>query len=373
MSLHSSHTSSPAPLRATVTAWVGSANLGDELVFSALAKQLTKLGLDVQPLSIEPSATAATHLVSARRRVSAATVRTEMMVLGGGGLIQDETSTLNLDLHLTPVVAARLRREPVAGVGLGAGPLGTRTGRLRVRAALARVPLAVRDATSADVIEGLGLPRPTLAADLTLSLAPVVVEPLDRIAVCLRPWSGRRHRIPARFRRHRSDDRFVSGAARSLDELSKATGLPVHLVAFDAPKDGPLHEAVADRMSRPPTLAVPDLGGVLTEVAASRLVVSMRYHGGMAAVLGGRPAVLVGYSAKVDSLAEDLGPGAVGHPWSADGLGDLVQPAQKVLDRDQDVVEARARLAARERGNGQVLEELIERARAGRRKPGAGS
>lgn len=372
MSSRSRHSSAPAPLQATVAAWVGSANLGDELVFSALAKQLAERGVDVQPLSVEPSKTAAIHSVGARRRHSALTVRTEMMVLGGGGLLQDETSTLNLDLHLTPVVAARLRREPVAGVGLGAGPLGTRTGRLRVRAALARVPLAVRDAASADVVQGLGLPRPALAADLTLSLAPVVVEPHDRIAVCLRPWSGRRHRIPARFRRHRSDDRFVSGAARSLDELSEATGLPVHLVALDAPKDGPLHEAVAARMSSPPTLAVPDLGSVLTEVAASRLVVSMRYHGGMAAILGGRPAVLVGYSAKVDSLAQDLGVGAVGHRWSPEGLGGLVQPARKVLDRGDDVVEARARLAERERGNGRVLDELIERARAARRKTGDG-
>src|SRR3546814_12293861 len=76
---------------------------------------------------------------------------------------------------------------------------------------------------------------------------------------------------------------------RSLDQLSSATGLPVHLVAFDAPKYRPLHSEVAARMTRTPTLATPGLDDVLTEVAASRLVVSMRYHGGMAAVLAGRP------------------------------------------------------------------------------------
>src|SRR3546814_9020932 len=103
----------------------------------------------------------------------------------------------------------------------------------------------------------------------------------------------------------RPDDAFAAGAAASLDQLSSSTGLPVHLVAFDAPKDGPLHSEVAARMTRTPTLATPGLDDVLTEVAASRLVVSMRYHGGMAAVLAGRPSILVGYSAKVDSLPPD--------------------------------------------------------------------
>ncbi|MGH9273495.1 MAG: polysaccharide pyruvyl transferase family protein, partial [Acidimicrobiales bacterium] len=184
--------------------------------------------------------------------------------------------------------------------------------------------------------------------------------------VCLRPWSGRRHRLPARLRRHRPDDRFAAGAARSLDELTEATGLPVHLVAFDAPKDGPLHEAVATRMRIAPTLASPDRHHVLDEVAASRLVVAMRYHGGMAAVLAGRPAVLVGYSPKVDALALELGPGAVARRWSADGLGDVTAAATQVLDRGDDVVAARAVLIERERANGRLLDQLLERAEAPR-------
>src|SRR3546814_11987230 len=94
---------------------------------------------------------------------------------------------------------------------------------------------------------------------------------------------------------------------RSLDQLSSATGLPVHLVAFDAPKDGPLHSEVAARMTRTPTLATPGLDDVLAEVAASRLAVSMPYHSGMAAVLGGRPSILVGSSAQVHPLAPPLG------------------------------------------------------------------
>ena len=346
-----------------MAAWIGSANLGDELVFAALAAQLAKRGVRVEALSQDPAATEREHGVAAiRRRGILRPGRARgAVVLGGGGLLQDETSTLNLDLHLMPVAVARLRREPVAGVGLGAGPLTTRAGRLRVRTALAGVPLTVRDAASADLLAGVGLDRPIVAADLTLSLPPPLAEPADRIVVCLRPWSGRRHRIPARLRPHRPDERFATGAAQALDELATATGLPVHLVAFDAPKDEPLHEAVAARMRSPATLATPDRHHVLDEVAASRLVVAMRYHGGMAAVLAGRPAVLVGYSPKVDALALELGPGAAARRWSPDGLGDLRPAATAVLDRGDDVLAARGRLVERERANGTLLDQLLER------------
>ena len=347
-------------LRTTVAAWIGSENLGDELVFAALRRQLDARGITPVALSVAPARTTADHEVDAVRRRSALGRGTGATVLGGGGLLQDETSTLNLDLHLMPVIAARLRREPVVGVGLGAGPLTTRSGRLRVRTALAGVPLAVRDDDSADVLEGVGLPRPDVAADLTLSLTPPTAGPSDRIVACLRPWSGRRHRVPARFRRHTVDDRFVAGAARALDELGAATGLPVHLVAFDAPKDDPLHQQVAARMTHTPTVSRPSLAEVLDEVAASRLVVSMRYHGGMAAVLAGRPAVLVGYSAKVDSLAADVGPGAIGLRFDAGGLGDLAGAAASVIDRGDDITAARERLAERERGNGRILDQLVE-------------
>ena len=184
--------------------------------------------------------------------------------------------------------------------------------------------------------------------------------------VCLRPWSGHRHRIPARLRRHRPDDRFATGTAAALDDLAVVTGLPVHLVAFDAPKDGPLHEEVAARMRTTPTLTSPSLDGILDEVAASRLVVSMRYHGGMAAVLAGRPAVLVGYSPKVDALALELGDGATARRWSPDGLGELTSAATTVLDRGDDVLAARAALVERERANGRLLDQLLERAEARR-------
>src|SRR5690606_29444732 len=111
-------------VRAAVAAWVGSANAGDELVHAGLRRHLADLG-------VEPVVGGRARLVA-----GAALGRVDALVLGGGGLLQDETSDLNLPSHLAPVLAARV---PAAGVGLGAGPLVTRAGRALVRRALARL------------------------------------------------------------------------------------------------------------------------------------------------------------------------------------------------------------------------------------------
>jgi polysaccharide pyruvyl transferase CsaB len=355
-------------VRVLVAGWVGSTNLGDELVLAGLLRHLRRLAVQPVVLSVDPAATAAMHGVEAVRSAGpagllAAAGTCDALVLGGGGLLQDETSPFNLPFHLGRSWAAVLRRLPRAGVGLGAGRLDTTLGRALVRRSLRGVPVSVRDAPSADLLAELGLPRPVVAADLALALPDVVVPPRDRVVVCLRSWGGTRGLLPASVRARRGSapsEVVLATTAAELDRLRDATGLVPHLVALQADRDGPLQDAVAERVRGPVTTARPDLAELPGEVASGRVVVSVRYHGAVCALLAGRPAVLVGYSPKVDALAGELGGAARSLPWRPEGLTGLVEPVQAVLHGDAR--EARARLRAREAGNGEVLERLVARA-----------
>ncbi|HWG93144.1 MAG TPA: polysaccharide pyruvyl transferase family protein [Mycobacteriales bacterium] len=350
--------------RVLVAGWIGSTNLGDELVLSGLLRHLRALGASPVAVSVDPAGTRAVHGTDAVGvpQVPAATRTAGAVVLGGGGLLQDETSPFNLPYHLGRTAPARALRRPVAGVGLGAGRLTTRTGRALVRAALRGVPLTVRDAPSADLLQACGLPRPQVTADLALGLPPVEVAAQDRLVVCLRPWSGGGGRLPVGLRRARPpvDDPALDRTAAELDAVAAATGLAVHLVALQADRDGPLHDAVAARMRTPATTARPDLEALPAEVASGRVVLAQRFHGGVCAVLAGRPVVLVGYSPKVDALAADLGAAARLLPWSPAGLAGAVAAVQAVAATSS--AEGRERLRAREAGNRTALERLFERA-----------
>ena len=349
-------------MRVVVAAWVGSTNLGDELVLAGLLRLLRARGCSITAVSVDPAATSREHGISAvgPAGAPAAVAQADAVVFGGGGLLQDETSPYNLPYHLSRVWAAALARTPVVGVGLGAGRLDTRLGHTLVRRTFARVPLSVRDAPSADLLERLGLPRPVVASDLALQLPSVDAPAQDRLVVSLRPWTGTRGRwLPAsRSGGGPAPEELLRATARALDEASAATGLAPHLVALQSDRDGPLHEAVAARMTVPVTTAVPTLAELPGEVASGRAVVAMRYHAGICAVLAGRPAVLIGYSPKVDALAGPLGAGGRLLPWSPTGPAGLREAVEAVLPHADAVTAAREALRARGRRHDEVLDRL---------------
>lgn len=352
--------------RVLVAAWVGSTNLGDELVFAGLRAKLTACGAAVAVISVDPTATAAAHGVQAldhRDLVGLvnAVGDADAVVLGGGGLLQDETSPLNLPYHLSRVAVARRRHTPFAAVGIGAGRLDTRLGRRLVHHGLrGAVGVTARDTPSVRLLETAGLFGVGLAADLAVGLPTPDAAPVDRLVVCLRPWSAGRKRLPAGLRGDTTPDAVVDAAARAVDEAAGTTGLPVHFVALQADRDDALHRRVADRMTATATTAAPGLDDVLTEIARSRMVVAMRYHGGIAAVLAARPCVLIGYAPKVDALAGELGDGGALLDWSAAGIGQIPKALEAVTGHEEPVAAARESLRRRDRANDALLGRLLD-------------
>lgn len=364
-------------MRVLVSGWSGSTNLGDELVLAGLLRLLA--GQQVTVVSVDPAATHRRFGVPALApreagRLVAAVRRAHLLVLGGGGLLQDETSPYNLPYHLARPALALAVGTPVVGVGLGAGPL-TRPGSRRAVGLLRRATaVSVRDPASRRLLADCGVPS-RLGADLALALDPVARPPEEVITVSLRPWTrqggggsprpGPRGLLPVGARRrHPLDVGLVTALAAGLDALAERTGLGVRFVALQAERDDPVHARVAERMRTPTERRRPAVHDVVGEVAAGRLVVAMRYHAGIAAALGGRPAVLLGYSPKVDALAGELGAGAAGLPLAAPALADLPAAGLGVLGRGDDVGLARERLRSRLAADREALAAGLAAARA---------
>lgn len=357
-----------------VGGWIGSTNLGDELVFAGLCRLLAARGAEVAAISRDPAATRRLHGVGAVADTDLAGVwraigSADAMVFGGGGLLQDTTSPFNLPYHLSRPLLARMRGLPVAGIGLGAGALDTRLGRALVRGGLtSMVGVTVRDEPSRALLDALGVRGVRLASDLAFALGPSAATPLRQasptagagtLAVCLRPWSGRRGRLPAQARGDATPDAHVEVLATGLDAIASVTGLQVRFVALQRDRDEPFHERVAGRMRTPSTRLAPALGEVLAELSGASAVVSMRFHGGVAAVLAGRPVVLIDYADKVAALAAELGEAGALLAWSPASLAGLPAALDRVVASPAGVVAARQRLLARTAVHDEVLDLLL--------------
>ncbi len=381
-------------MRVLVAGWIGSTNLGDELVFAGLRQLLAEQGAQVAAISRDPAVTRRLHGVGAVADTDVAGLwravgSADAMVFGGGGLLQDTTSPFNLPYHLSRPLLARLRGVPVAGLGLGAGALDTRLGRMLVRSGVGRfTALTVRDRESQELLAGLaggragkgvsgaGCGGVELGSDLAFALPlPEVAggagaghgpDDAGVLAVCLRPWSGERGRLPAQARDHDTPQPQVEVLAAGLGRIMDETALKVRFVAFQADRDDAVHRRVASLLPSAHADRVEfvnaSLDRVIGQMASATAVVSMRYHGGIAATLAGRPVVLIDYAPKVSSLAEELGPGARLLAWDPDDLARLPTALAAVLDQEQAVVAARDALRRRQEVNRAALAALASAA-----------
>jgi polysaccharide pyruvyl transferase CsaB len=353
--------------RVLVSGWVGANNIGDELIFRSLAHKLQERGVRVQAMSTDPAATQQLHGVEAVGwydipAVVRAVAKCDAFVLGPGGLLQDETSVWNLPAHLHRVFGAKAARKPVIGIGLGVGPVMSRPSQRLVRAALRTTPITVRDEASASAAAEIGLTDVTATADLAYGLPVPQVEPKDRIIVSLRPFSGGGGVTPARrsdLKTLQPDDR-VHAAAKALDELSHRASLPVHLLSLESERDVIYHNLIADAMATSVTTSMASVESAFQEIASSRLVIAMRYHAVVSAIMALRPAVVVNYSPKMQSAAHIMGTAGLLVENVVAAYPDIVN-GSLLLEKDHDLEPVRSERMRAEQGNDEVLDQLLSR------------
>ncbi len=297
-------------MRIVVSGYHGMGNTGDEAVLEAFLQGTRRLLPDasVTVLSGDPEATTRaygvhavprTHLPSIVRALRGA----DLLVSGGGSLLQDVTGRLTVPYYTGVMGIARALRVPVAVYAQGLGPLNTGFARFLVKTALkgAKV-VSLRDAESVELLRELGVVRPdvSLVADPAFALAPKDspvarrIETLEGVVMfALRPWDVGRD----------ITDEYAQCARRIRVEL----GAEVVFAAFQPSADLALADAMAGRSGATAVPFVMTPGQALGVVGAAQLVVGMRLHSLIFAASAGVPAVAIEYDPKVRALCERVG------------------------------------------------------------------
>ena len=358
-------------------------------------------------VSIDPERTAAVHGVESvahRSPLGSAALRRSLcradaMVLSGG-VVQSETSPWNMWFHMSRLRAYR-RSAPapsthrragaaVAAIGLGVGHVRGAGGRHMAVSEMRRAcHVVTRDAASARRLRDWGVPDvavgadPVLAGDAALvssgadATRPLLSGPAgltgskrlsrdsaDTICVILRPPNRRGVRTAAAKART-SWQPWVGQLARSLDGLAERSGMTLRLLPFQPSQDIPMLVALRQQMRTDAELVTLNIDNVLVEVARSRLVVTMRYHGAIAALLNDQAAMVLDYSPKMRSLAAEGGGWASLVDLAPLDAGrfeprTLIDAADEAQDRSHRTAEARGSLRARLQINDAALDDLLE-------------
>jgi len=348
--------------RFLLSGYYGFGNLGDEALLQVIVDRLRArwpaCGVDV--LSGDPAQTARAYGVDATPRMELARVRgaidrADVVVSGGGGLLQNATSLRSL-LYYGGVVRSAVRAgKPAMIFAQSVGPLDF-WGRAVVRNFCKGVAAAtVRDEPSRTLLSSL-LPavRVEQAAD-PVFLFEAEGEPLDLAAEGL---AGDGPLVVVSVRRWNGADATAAALASTVDRLAGVHGARVAFLPLGGPPDAEAATAVIRRCASTPVL-LPDyrLAHAAQVIGRASLVIGMRLHALIIAARLAVPFAALPYDPKVDGLLEQL-------RYPARPLfvpGEPAPPPTEMAARVDDVWERRAALAAHLRSVAPEIERLAER------------
>jgi polysaccharide pyruvyl transferase CsaB len=158
-------------MKVLISGYYGYGNLGDEALLSGLITGLKKYGHEVTVLSGNPEYTKKLHNVNAVSRYKGlplALLQHGAVISGGGGLLQDKTSSRSLQYYLGVLSLAKRLGKKTIVYGQSVGPL-SEGGKKAVATTLKGVSVAVRDEMSQKLLAELGV-KSELVADGALLL-----------------------------------------------------------------------------------------------------------------------------------------------------------------------------------------------------------
>jgi len=287
--LRAYHAATLRERRILVSGYYGFRNAGDEAILDAFIQSTKDLPCPVRVtvLSNTPEETAKKHGTSTVSRFNLFSVlralrRADVLVSGGGSLLQDKSSTRSIIYYLSIIRLAKLFRKPVMLYANGIGPVDRPRNRRRVKKTISRADMVtLREESSLEELLRIGVSGPPMyvTADPiflieTKDEAPAM-EALRKAGV-----PGDRPLIGISVRSLRTGADFVSQMAALADQITHDLGYHVVFLPMQMPQDVNMSRKIIERMTHPAYLLGTDLSpeALIGACGQMDLVIAMRLH-----------------------------------------------------------------------------------------------
>ena len=321
-----------------ISGYYGSKNAGDEAMLAAMIEVLSDLDpkVNITVISANPQDTMERHGVQAISwlgipAIWAALGKADLLLSGGGSLLQNVTSRRSLYYYMGIIFLAFMARVPVMLYAQGIGPIRGHFAR-RIMARIGnRVQLiTVRDQGSLGELQSLGITRPHIEATADPVLA---IHPVDKgigrailkkyhadgakpvVGISVREWCGWKH--------------YKEVTAQAADRIAEEFGARVVFLPMQYPEDVKTAELIAAHTKHPVTVLNDEYttSELLSIVGNMDLLLAVRLHALIFAGVMGVPMIGISYDPKIDRFLEYIGEKAVGDlkQITLDGLMDEVR------------------------------------------------
>ncbi|WP_295159298.1 polysaccharide pyruvyl transferase CsaB [Selenomonas sp. AE3005] len=309
--------------RIVVSGYYGSKNAGDEAMLAAMLEVLGDLDpkLNITVISADPQDTRQRHGVDAISWLSFPAIirelrRADLLISGGGSLLQNVTSRRSLYYYMFIIMLARLLGTKVMLYAQGIGPIIGKVAEKAMCYMGNHVDLiTVRDQGSLQELARLGIKKPPVSctADPVLAIHPVDKEVGRAIfkayhadgakpvlGISVREWQGWRH--------------YKEVLAQVSDMVVRELGARVVFIPMQFPDDVRAAESIAALTHEECTVLKDEYttSEFLSLVGNMDLMLGIRLHALIFAGVMGVPMLGISYDPKIDRFLSSIGETPVG-------------------------------------------------------------
>ena len=290
--------------KALLCGYYGFGNMGDEALLRTVVdniKDNAEISVLYNPNSIPNRFDGINYVDRASPfAIIRAMLGSDFFILGGGSLLQNETSLGSLVYYCTLIILSKLLRCKCIAIGNGLGELRGSLARRIARFALKRLDhISLRDRLSMKTAEELGIKNATrLGADVCFAMENSECEESERVKE-IRRLSGGRYFLVAL-----KGDNDKKWALDGIREYSEKSGeIPV-FVAMDREKDGERLRCFAEQTGGIYVNNV-DQGELFALIEGCTLAIGERLHLLIFALVKGKRIVGIGDSVKIRALVDE--------------------------------------------------------------------
>jgi len=302
-----------------MSGYFGFDNSGDDAILKAIVNDLLNYdnSLKIKVLSNNPDKTEKMCEVFSANRFKIKEVllsikETDLLISGGGSLLQDVTSTRSLLYYLTLMKLALMFKKPIFVYANGIGPINKKINRILTRNILNKVDyISLRDNLSKEYLEKLGVKNKNIkvTADpvFTLkateeNLAIGILEnekiPIDKpiVGISIRSWDN-------------EDEKILIELTKTIDYLINTKRVNVILIPMHYKEDIKISKRLLELTNLEGCFILRNeypVENILSIIKKMDLIISMRLHTLIYAASQATPMIGIVYDPKVEGFLKEL-------------------------------------------------------------------
>ena len=303
-----------------ISGYYGFNNIGDESILRAVVDNLKEKleGIEITVLSQDPVSTMEKYGVHAVNRRSVIDIikaisKCDILISGGGSLLQDVTSKRSIFYYLFIMWAAKLLGKKVLIYSQGIGPINSIFNRrITYRTLIKTDGIVVRDDASRELLSEIGIPseKIVVTADPVLRIKPVPLE-IGRKILEKEGFTKNPEKTTVGFaiRERKLDSKFVDQLCISMNRLMEEYQVEIVLIPFHCSEDMGVVDEIEKRLeNRIFVIRHKYLTDEMLSIIGNMdFLVGVRLHALIHAAIMEIPMIAISYDPKINSFMHSIG------------------------------------------------------------------